>query len=144
MPVLEMLFSVWSCFIFFFSSRIRHTRCALVTGVQTCALPISSFTGTLGGSVGGDGAGANGFGFGTNTSATIGLETVTYSLVGNVLTATVSASPDAGRVGTALFTVEITDPATGAYKVTLLDNVLHAGGPNDEGTDATATIAYSK
>src|SRR3546814_3391747 len=25
---------------FFFSSRTRHTRCALVTGVQTCALPI--------------------------------------------------------------------------------------------------------
>src|SRR3546814_10870510 len=24
----------------FFSSRIRHTRCSLVTGVQTCALPI--------------------------------------------------------------------------------------------------------
>src|SRR3546814_10007699 len=35
---------------FFFSSRRRHTRCALVTGVQTCALPIStnarSFIGT--------------------------------------------------------------------------------------------------
>src|SRR3546814_10879646 len=31
-----------SCvFFFFFSSRRRHTRCALVTGVQTCALPIS-------------------------------------------------------------------------------------------------------
>src|SRR3546814_7082622 len=32
------------CFMvfFFFSSRRRHTRCALVTGVQTCALPISS------------------------------------------------------------------------------------------------------
>src|SRR3546814_6057650 len=29
--------------VFFFSSRRRHTRCALVTGVQTCALPISSF-----------------------------------------------------------------------------------------------------
>src|SRR3546814_10468424 len=29
------------CCIFFFSSRRRHTRCALVTGVQTCALPIS-------------------------------------------------------------------------------------------------------
>src|SRR3546814_4863359 len=28
-------------FVFFFSSRRRHTRCALVTGVQTCALPIS-------------------------------------------------------------------------------------------------------
>src|SRR3546814_20487804 len=27
----------------FFSSRRRHTRCALVTGVQTCALPISKF-----------------------------------------------------------------------------------------------------
>src|SRR3546814_5790359 len=25
---------------FFFSSRRRHTRCALVTGVQTCTLPI--------------------------------------------------------------------------------------------------------
>src|SRR3546814_18281629 len=29
-------------FCFFFSSRRRHTRCALVTGVQTCALPICS------------------------------------------------------------------------------------------------------
>src|SRR3546814_2714101 len=28
------------CVFFFFSSRRRHTRCALVTGVQTCALPI--------------------------------------------------------------------------------------------------------
>src|SRR3546814_6056590 len=27
-------------YFFFFSSRRRHTRCALVTGVQTCALPI--------------------------------------------------------------------------------------------------------
>src|SRR3546814_7935518 len=27
--------------VFFFSSRRRHTSCALVTGVQTCALPIS-------------------------------------------------------------------------------------------------------
>src|SRR3546814_7658448 len=32
-----LFFSVF----FFFSSRRRHTRCALVTGVQTCALPIS-------------------------------------------------------------------------------------------------------
>src|SRR3546814_12856611 len=31
---------VYGC-CFFFSSRRRHTRCALVTGVQTCALPIS-------------------------------------------------------------------------------------------------------
>src|SRR3546814_8099172 len=32
-----MYLGVW----FFFSSRRRHTSCALVTGVQTCALPIS-------------------------------------------------------------------------------------------------------
>src|SRR3546814_3427822 len=32
-----------SFFLFFFSSRRRHTRCALVTGVQTCALPIFAF-----------------------------------------------------------------------------------------------------
>src|SRR3546814_2353779 len=31
-------------FSFFFSSRRRHTSCALVTGVQTCALPISDKT----------------------------------------------------------------------------------------------------
>src|SRR3546814_4378913 len=37
-----VLFAVWTVLmdVFFFSSRRRHTRCALVTGVQTCALPI--------------------------------------------------------------------------------------------------------
>src|SRR3546814_9576085 len=37
------LYVYFTCllFLFFFSSRRRHTRCALVTGVQTCALPIS-------------------------------------------------------------------------------------------------------
>src|SRR3546814_5183862 len=34
--------NVFYCGCFFFSSRRRHTRCALVTGVQTCALPISA------------------------------------------------------------------------------------------------------
>src|SRR3546814_11199646 len=33
--------------MFFFASRRRHTRCALVTGVQTCALPISRVLGTF-------------------------------------------------------------------------------------------------
>src|SRR3546814_8711297 len=33
--------------VFFFSSRRRHTRCALVTGVQTCALPISGLRSLL-------------------------------------------------------------------------------------------------
>src|SRR3546814_10663977 len=34
--------------LFFFSSRRRHTRCALVTGVQTCALPIYLLKGLKG------------------------------------------------------------------------------------------------
>src|SRR3546814_1114838 len=42
--LLSAVFIVWYVFFFFhfffFSSRRRHTRCALVTGVQTCALPI--------------------------------------------------------------------------------------------------------
>src|SRR3546814_1785679 len=37
--------------VFFFSSRRRHTRCALVTGVQTCALPISALGGFQNGTV---------------------------------------------------------------------------------------------
>src|SRR3546814_4561237 len=44
---------VFSLFVVF-SSRRRHTRCALVTEVQTCALPISaSATGSRGRRVGG-------------------------------------------------------------------------------------------
>src|SRR3546814_11549685 len=39
--VCELCFQI---LIFFFSSRRRHTRCALVTGVQTCALPIWSLS----------------------------------------------------------------------------------------------------
>src|SRR3546814_10166722 len=35
--------------VFFFSSRRRHTRCALVTGVQTCALPIFLVVEAVGG-----------------------------------------------------------------------------------------------
>src|SRR3546814_2790316 len=39
----------YACVVFFFSSRRRHTRCALVTGVQTCALPfILLFAASLG------------------------------------------------------------------------------------------------
>src|SRR3546814_10150995 len=39
--MLCLVFCIVVCFcMFFFSSRRRHTRCALVTGVQTCALPI--------------------------------------------------------------------------------------------------------
>src|SRR3546814_16035887 len=41
MAMCFMLFGI-GVFIFVFSSRNRHTSCALVTGVQTCALPIST------------------------------------------------------------------------------------------------------
>src|SRR3546814_18105861 len=37
--IVMVMIDLW---VFFFSSRRRHTRCALVTGVQTCALPISA------------------------------------------------------------------------------------------------------
>src|SRR3546814_8468141 len=45
MSIISILYIYWLMFVllyffFFFSSRRRHTRCALVTGVQTCALPI--------------------------------------------------------------------------------------------------------
>src|SRR3546814_16957750 len=41
MVIVPILFAwMCCCVVFFFSSRRRHTRCALVTGVQTCALPI--------------------------------------------------------------------------------------------------------
>src|SRR3546814_1327860 len=43
MSLLFFIF-VYIFVIFFFSSRRRHTRCALVTGVQTCALPIYAQT----------------------------------------------------------------------------------------------------
>src|SRR3546814_20529735 len=42
-----MIITAGVCDVFFFSSRRRHTKCALVTGVQTCALPISGPAGTL-------------------------------------------------------------------------------------------------
>src|SRR3546814_4250866 len=48
--------------IFFFSSRRRHTRCALVTGVQTCALPISDAIAAHQQPSGGDAAGGDEFG----------------------------------------------------------------------------------
>src|SRR3546814_2276529 len=44
------MFVLFISYFFFFSSRRRHTRCALVTGVQTCALPISLGAGLGGGS----------------------------------------------------------------------------------------------
>ena len=91
-----------------------------------------------------DGAGANGFSFAAlnGTPGTVGLETVTYSwMPAPHADGDVTGGP---RDGTALFKVQITNQATGAYKVTLLDNVLHAGGPNDENAPTpTIGLAYT-
>ncbi|WP_210327893.1 hypothetical protein, partial [Mesorhizobium silamurunense] len=75
-----------------------------------------------------------------NTTGTVGQENVSYSWDAgtNTLTATTTSGD---RIGTALFTVHVTDPATGAYTVTLLDNVLQAQGPNDE-NNATVNLGY--
>ncbi|WP_341712975.1 Ig-like domain-containing protein, partial [Erythrobacter sp.] len=95
----------------------------------------ASFTGTLAFNVGVDAPASVAFDPALNgATATIGTEQVTYSLAGNVLTAT-------GPRGV-LFTVELTNAATGEYQVTLVDNVLHAGGPNDEAIDATTAIGF--
>jgi Domain of unknown function (DUF5801) len=103
----------------------------------------ATFTGVLGGSVGLDVPGTFSFAALNGTTGTVGTETVSYSWNSgsNTLTATVNAGP---RNGTALFTVAVTNPAMGAYKVTLLDNVLHAGGPNQENaTDPTTSLNYT-
>ena len=103
------------------------------------------FNGTLGGTAG-DGTTLFLFQNGlTGTTATVGTETVEYTVSdgGTLLTATVDGG---ARDGTVLFTVEITDQETGDYTVTLLDNVLHeplngAAGDNSE-NDASVSIDY--
>ena len=77
-------------------------------------------------------------------TAAIGQETVNYTLVGDLLTATIATSPDATRIGDTLFTVELVDPSTGDYVVTLVDNVLHGNDANDDedGIEVQLTIPY--
>src|SRR3546814_16782091 len=59
----------------FFSSRRRHTRCALVTGVQTCALPIYTMYGPLLQTTSGGGGGGGGGG-GRSEERRVGKECV--------------------------------------------------------------------
>ena len=60
------------------------------------------------------------------TTGMVGTENVTYTWLGTTLTATVNAGP---RINTVLYTVNVTP--SGAYTVTLLDNVIHANGGNE-------------
>ena len=99
----------------------------------------ATFTGVLGGSVGTDGAGARLLVCRAGRHQRDGGHRDGELQLGggtNMLTAT-------GPRGV-LFKVQMTDKATGAYTVTLLDNVLHATGPNDEnGPDPTTSLTYS-
>lgn len=83
------------------------------------------FHGNLQGT-GGDGTLVFSFAGMHNQPGQVGQEAVTYTWHDG--TSTLTATGPRG----ALFTVQITDTATGAYKVTLLDNVLHTAGDNSE------------
>lgn len=93
----------------------------------------ASYSGTLGYSFGADGAGTVSFSNMNGLTGTVGTDTVSYSWNGttNMLTATITTV--GGRAGTPLFQV-VVNPTTGAYTVTLLDNVLHAAGGNENST----------
>ncbi|HEX6603527.1 MAG TPA: cadherin-like domain-containing protein, partial [Sphingomicrobium sp.] len=111
------------------------------------------WSGTLNATFGNDTPGSFSFANSiTGTTSVIGQETVTYTVSGGgtIVTAMITSSPDASRINTPLFTVNITNQATGAYTVTLNDNVLHAtqdgviGADNTENTpDPTVTIPFT-
>ncbi len=109
----------------------------------------ATFVGNLGFTYGLDGAAlpASDFVF-TNTTGMIGTETVSYTWVEatGVLTATITSSSVAARIGQPLFTVTV-NQVTGAYTLTLARNVLHdsldgLSGDNTE-NDALTTLNYT-
>ena len=103
----------------------------------------ATFSGTLQHTIGSDGYGTVTFADMDTLTGMVGTETVTYIWIGDTLTATVTGGD---RDGTNLFTVQVTAD-TGAYKVTLLNNVLHESldgstGDNME-NDAAAALTYT-
>lgn len=94
----------------------------------------ATFSGLLGISYGDDGAGTVSFAELHGQTVAVGVETAT--LAWNAARQTLTATGPRGE----LFVVELTDVSTGAYKVTLLDSVLHA--PGDTENDATVALAY--
>ncbi|SBV34979.1 protein of unknown function [uncultured Sphingopyxis sp.] len=95
----------------------------------------ATFSGLLNLDFGGDGAGSVDFAAMDGLFVNVGQESV--QLAWNAGTGTLTGTGPRGP----LFTVEVTDSAVGAYKVTLLDNVLHAGGGDEN--DATATLTFT-
>ncbi len=111
----------------------------------------STFAGTFAFTDGGDSPATITFAAAVDGSfAIVGTERVEYAVSGDTLTATVAAQDTGGaaqdRAGTTLFTVQITDATAGTYLVTLVNNILHEGGPNAEnpvGSDAAASIGFT-
>ena len=98
----------------------------------------ASYSGTLPFTFGPDGGGSVTFANMNGLTGTVGTDTVSYSWNGasNTLTATITT---VGGRGTPLFQV-VVNPTTGAYTVTLLDNVLHAAGGNEN--DASVSLNF--
>ncbi|MFC3784741.1 VCBS repeat-containing protein [Sphingopyxis italica] len=95
----------------------------------------ATFSGLLNLDFGGDGAGSVNFAAMDGLSVSVGQESV--QLAWNAGTNTLTATGPRG----ALFTVELTNPATGAYQVTLLDNVLHTPGGDEN--DASVVLGFT-
>ncbi|MDR5866004.1 retention module-containing protein, partial [Halomonas koreensis] len=106
----------------------------------------TTFSGTLDFAFGGDGAGSVSLAAMDGATGTVGTESVRYAWDG--ATGTLTATVDGGaRDGSELFSVVITDAQSGAYTVTLHDNVLHASLDGEAGddteNDATAALTYT-
>ena len=104
----------------------------------------STYSGSLNFTPGADQPASVDFAAMDGTSGTLGTENLLYSWDGNTLTATVDGGD---RDGTELFTLEVTDAETGAYQITLLDNVLHESldgelGDNTE-NNAQASLTFT-
>jgi VCBS repeat-containing protein len=95
----------------------------------------ATFSGLLNLDFGGDGPGSVSFAAVNGLFVIVGQESV--QLGWNAGTNTLTGTGPRG----VLFTVEVTNPATGAYKVTLVDNVLHTPGGDEN--DAAAVLGFT-
>ena len=95
----------------------------------------ATFSGLLNLNFGGDGPGSVNFAAMNGLFAIVGQESVQF--LWNAGTNTLTGTGPRG----VLFTVEVTNPATGAYKVTLVDNVLH--NPGGDENDATVVLGFT-